>query len=982
MNFIKNKKDYILSFFVPFIIFLTIFLLIKYGGGANNVTVVSDLEAQYVALLAKFRDIITFNQNPFYSFSNSLGGSLVGTFIYYLISPVNFLVLLFPRTNMMDASLLIIAVKVGLSSLMMKVLIERLNFKLISSFKLILTSSYALMGYVMGYYFHIMWLDAIYMLPLVIVGIEEVINNKKSLIYLVSLSLTFIFNFYIGYMVAIFSAIYFCYKLYLDNDNVRNKITKFINFSILSILSGIMSFFVIFPMLKELSLTQKAAVNVFSLVRLIIDIDIFEMFSRFYIGYHDATNILNLESYHLYIGIFALSLIFLYFLNKSIKLKEKLASFVIILIFLFSFAVNYLSFVWHGFNSPLAFNYRFSFLLSFFLVLLAIKGLVKISKNNKKDYFIAGSIFIILSALIMIFSYDSIKYYYLYINIILFISYLGLLFLYNDKEYIYKRKLLVIMIMFLAISELFFNFSHSLSSYVFSTTKEKNENREFVEKLLKEMDDKNNSNFYRFDKNFHQTYIDSLYFEYNGLSSFISTIKQTQLNFYKATGYSSITNSIMYKHPNYLIDSLNGFKYIALRNKDAALYNLMSEHKYSIFDGFMYGVLNGKVKLYENPYAMSLGYEVSDKTLSFVEELKKHPTLTYFQFNNIVASSMNGEDIEIFSPVEVIRNDGNNYEFETAGKKYFYVYVENDILEDNLALDVIVNDEVIGTYNMREKFIMLFENINLNDTAKIELKPYGDFVYYQPLVASFDEDIFSNFITNLKSNEMELIEFKDGYVKGSINSENGDILYTSIPFEPGWSAKINGVRVPIKDLFGSFIGLELNPGENIIELRYTPPYLGISLLISLIGLGLSYLYFKKEKKLVKTISALVLKYIEIINYLIVGFLTTAVSVIVYYIFTRYFGIYYLISEAISWIFAVTFAFFMNKKYVFHSKEKNIIKELINFFNYRLLSLFIDISLMYSLVSIIKIDDLVSKILVQITVIVLNYYFSKKFVFKK
>jgi uncharacterized membrane protein YfhO len=147
------------------------------------------------------------------------------------------------------------------------------------------------------------------------------------------------------------------------------------------------------------------------------------------------------------------------------------------------------------------------------------------------------------------------------------------------------------MIMFLAISELFFNFSHSLSSYVFSTTKEKNENREFVEKLLKEMDDKNNSNFYRFDKNFHQTYIDSLYFEYNGLSSFISTIKQTQLNFYKATGYSSITNSIMYKHPNYLIDSLNGFKYIALRNKDAALYNLISEHKYSIFDGFMYEYL-------------------------------------------------------------------------------------------------------------------------------------------------------------------------------------------------------------------------------------------------------------------------------------------------------------------------------------------------------------------------------------------------------
>ncbi|MEG2322057.1 MAG: GtrA family protein [Bacilli bacterium] len=127
------------------------------------------------------------------------------------------------------------------------------------------------------------------------------------------------------------------------------------------------------------------------------------------------------------------------------------------------------------------------------------------------------------------------------------------------------------------------------------------------------------------------------------------------------------------------------------------------------------------------------------------------------------------------------------------------------------------------------------------------------------------------------------------------------------------------------------------------------------------------------------------KYEEIINYLIVGFLTTLISMVTYYLFSKVIHINYLIANILSWIFAVLFAFVANKFLVFKSKNKDfkkVLKEAFDFFIARILSLIIDLFLMWLLVSIIKIDDMIAKLIVQFVIIVLNYIFSKLFIFKK
>ena len=124
------------------------------------------------------------------------------------------------------------------------------------------------------------------------------------------------------------------------------------------------------------------------------------------------------------------------------------------------------------------------------------------------------------------------------------------------------------------------------------------------------------------------------------------------------------------------------------------------------------------------------------------------------------------------------------------------------------------------------------------------------------------------------------------------------------------------------------------------------------------------------------------KYKEIINYLIFGGLTTLISIVTYAVFTKAFHIDYLIGNVLSWVIAVLFAYITNKLFVFESKSKKNIKEITSFFFFRIISLVMEMVILYIFVDMLHIDDLITKIIAQVIVIISNYIFSKVFVFKK
>lgn len=137
----------------------------------------------------------------------------------------------------------------------------------------------------------------------------------------------------------------------------------------------------------------------------------------------------------------------------------------------------------------------------------------------------------------------------------------------------------------------------------------------------------------------------------------------------------------------------------------------------------------------------------------------------------------------------------------------------------------------------------------------------------------------------------------------------------------------------------------------------------------------------------KKIINLYKKHQEIINYLIVGVLTTIVSLLTYYICVLIFldpnkAIELQIANIISWICAVLFAYITNKVFVFKSKNKNLFKEFTSFVSARVLTLLLDMLIMFIMVTALGINDKISKLVVQVVVTILNYIFSKIFVFKK
>ena len=124
---------------------------------------------------------------------------------------------------------------------------------------------------------------------------------------------------------------------------------------------------------------------------------------------------------------------------------------------------------------------------------------------------------------------------------------------------------------------------------------------------------------------------------------------------------------------------------------------------------------------------------------------------------------------------------------------------------------------------------------------------------------------------------------------------------------------------------------------------------------------------------------------ETISYVIFGILTTIVNLISYYFFSNIININYLISNTISWIISVVFAYITNKFQVFNSKDKRkdvMVKEFIKFVNCRLTSGVIEILLLFLLVDMMKVNDIISKLAIGVIVVVLNFIFSKIFVFQK
>lgn len=331
----KDREIIILSFVCTMLMCLSLAFLAKLAPFGDNTLIISDSSSQYTSFWSYLRDLLRGEQDPFYALEMTMGNNVLGLIGYYCISPFNFLFLLFPLSKMPLAIHLILMLKLCFSSLFMALFFK--NSHSLSFKSLIFTTSYAFCGYILSYSWCLMWLDGFMLLPLIALGLKYIAADKKPWLYIFSLAGAIICNYYIGFMLCIFSVIYFIALLIADGKKPEFKVLG--TFAVSSVCAGGLSAVVILPALMSMQNSKRVPFT--QLLRKQLD-----TFANFFISKLpeslQSPKLVNVFPF-LLTGIIILicGLMIFFCTRKKISKRTRIAVFSLFCIFMLSYGAIY-----------------------------------------------------------------------------------------------------------------------------------------------------------------------------------------------------------------------------------------------------------------------------------------------------------------------------------------------------------------------------------------------------------------------------------------------------------------------------------------------------------------------------------------------------------------------------------------------------------------------------------------------------------------
>ena len=873
-NFGENKKIkenyiFILSFILPMVIMFVVFTSLGVGFIGDKTIVSSDMYTQYVAYFGKFKDILSGDGSIFYSFNKSIGGNNIGLFAYYLASPLNLLLILFPKSAIGEFIFIIYLIKIGLASLCFSLHISKV-YKKKDLFVVIFSLCYALMSYNICFQMNIMWMDGMMLLPLVALGIEEIILKGKYKLYMIVLFMVVVSNYYIGYMICIFSVVYFFYKSIIYKKISLPRTFKFFG---ASFITGGLASFLLIPVLISLS-NGKADFNLFS-EAITIKQNLSSILSKLFIGSYNMGQVMKSPT-NIYCSVMVAELLILYFFNKEINIRNKIASLIVMVFIALSFFISTFILLWHGFDYPIGFQYRNSFIFCFFIITLAYECWLKIKRSNFNGLIITVLFFAVASIYVSYGEYDYLDTNKIVSTFIISLCYI-IVFMICIKFNEISRIILPL-ISLLVITELTLNAYLSMKNIKYIHKAHIGEYIETVSPLIEEVKSLND-NFYRIEQVYRNTLNDSMLLNYNGLGHSSSANEESTGRLIKNFGFKTSTINEIYNMGTTIpIDSILGIKYLI--SMEEPEFFKCYKYKQNMFYNKI--KTEGNYAVYQNPYALPIAFMVNEA----LESTKSNEAKNKFAYNNDILKSMVNENYDIYKELNVTDIKLNNlsevkYDDETVYQKEIkgvkstieltlkaheygpvYMFLKSSEYENGFSskksnissqngVSITVNSNVkydqftghgyniqfIGTYDKDEEITI--EISVLNDSFSLDEVQ----LYY------CDMDRFQDIYKNLSYNIIENTIYKDGYIKGDIKvTADKTLMYTSIPYDEGWNLKIDGEEYDYFKILNGLIGVKLQPGQHKIEFKYKLPGLRLGIGISIFSLGILILAFKNKKR--------------------------------------------------------------------------------------------------------------------------------------
>lgn len=870
-----------------------------------------DLYHQYGPYHEEFRERILSGKSLFYSWEGGLGKNFVAQAAYYTASPISLLMLLFPHGNMPEAMALFILLKIAFAGAFCCIYLKN-SFKKNDLSIVFFSLMYAFMSFMTGFYWNVMWLDAVALFPLIALGIESLVEDGKFKTYAIALALVIFINFYIAFMVCVFAGLYYLVVLFSRYSWKRNSkiiIKRTILFSVMSILAGGMAMVLMLPTAIALSETATSDTTFpgFQIYQ-----NIWQILTNHFIGARPVVLGRNEDLPNIYTGLLTFMLLPYYFMDRNVTSREKSLRAALLIFMLLCCVIKPLDFMIHGMHFPSNLPHRFTFIYSFIMLTMGYRAFLNFKENKrlKFEYLYIICIVYVLWMCLTEFGFvaavDKIERTLtnadIAINIGAMIAYCILLYFYKTSG---KKTPALLQWTFLVciFAEMLFGSYTGLDRTTDRTAYVKylDAGAEAV-KYEEEHSDK----FYRTEFRRFTAINDAALYHYPGFSQFSSMAPGDTTALIQDVGIAATSNSHRYYDPTPLVDAMFNLKYVM--NKDGDItkdrYNFLSKWETTLPDG-----TSSNVTLYENKYWLPLGFMVDSdikdwetedsqpfdvqndfvkKATNVDENIFTNVDLDTFNYENLritKAAGDDGEDVTIESDAPAYKlGDSKNidlrYELTNAADlnaipkvtasvnfdsdEYVYFYVDagnaKRVLYDvsgsgsndrELSTGRSLFD--VGSVKQGDTLNISFELTNRGEFEKT-YRTTGDIKIF---VATYNADVFEKAYNELAKNPLDVpIPEDDTQIEGTVNAEKDGVLYTSIPYDKGWALEVDGVKtdyIPIGK--NGFIGVELPAGEHDLHFTYTPrgffPGLGVSAVSLIIFVILCFRLKKPAKASVK-----------------------------------------------------------------------------------------------------------------------------------
>ena len=836
-HFFKNNLAVIVAFLTPIFILVCLYIAREIFPFGDEMYLRSDMYHQYAPFLKLFQTALKEGRGLEYTFSMGLGSNLVSAYAYYLASPLNWILGILPTKWLPEIMSSFIILKAGLMSATFTWYLtkkfHRRNNLMAACFGIF----YALSGYMAAYSWNLMWLDDLVLLPLIILGLERLVREGKVLLYTISLGLAILSNYYIAIMICFFLVFYFIYLLVEEagRKGWKNVLQKILRFLIYSVIAGCMAAVVVLPALLALFGTASAGSSFPSRVNFYYNL--LEMFAH---GMMNSKVTMISEGYvpNIYAGIFTFALIPLYFLNKKIHAEQRIGKAILIIILWLSFAMNVLAYIWHGFHLPNSLPARQSFIYIFLVLTLCYEVTLRIGQYEYWQILASFAVAIGAVFILQILYDDKYTLVQAFVNAGFLLCYLIFFALQKrglarrERAAGYGRNVIQVLLFLLLFAVCVAEVSVNTHETGYSTTDRVayTEDNEDIEAILQSVDD---GSFYRVEKTRRRTKNDGAWSDYHSASIFSSTTLKGLSKIYASFGMQSGTNSFSYYGNTPFTSALLGVKYkLSEATLDDPLYTYVGG--------------NDHVFLYEANYVLPLGFMVKETTQAGVNPSGTDPFL--IQNDLITAASGAGPVFEIQG-----RKSGETIEIEVEKDTRKLIYVEDKL--DNLKADIYRDGNLYLNKNYTATECKIIVDLGqLQEGDKVILSASDDDITSLSVIeADLDMEAFEQAMNSLSADPWKLTEVEDGHLKGTVRAVKGrTMLFTTIPYEKGWTVYVDGVKTEYKGFYDAFIQIPLEEGSHEIEMVFHAPGLRIGAIVSAVAIVLfvvlCILRRKKQRK--------------------------------------------------------------------------------------------------------------------------------------